>query len=148
MKILVETSARHVHVTDETLEKLFGKDYQLTVKKMLSQPGQYASNERVTVVGPKRELANVSILGPTRKVDQIELSATDARSIGVAAPVRGSGDVAGSGACKLVGPAGEVELSEGRHHCKTSYTYDAGGCRDAWCHGQAGCEGGHRPRGA
>lgn len=78
MKILVETSARHVHVTDETLEKLFGKDYQLTVKKMLSQPGQYASNERVTVVGPKRELANVSILGPTRKVDQIELSATDA----------------------------------------------------------------------
>ena len=113
MKILVETSARHVHVTDETLEKLFGKDYQLTVKKMLSQPGQYASNERVTVVGPKRELANVSILGPTRKVDQIELSATDARSIGVAAPVRGSGDVAGSGACKLVGPAGEVELSEG-----------------------------------
>ena len=113
MKILVETSARHVHVTDETLEKLFGKGYQLTVKKMLSQPGQYASNERVTVVGPKRELANVSILGPTRKVDQIELSATDARSIGVAAPVRGSGDVAGSGACKLVGPAGEVELSEG-----------------------------------
>ena len=64
MKILVETSARHVHVTDETLEKLFGKGYQLTVKKMLSQPGQYASNERVTVVGPKRELANVSILGP------------------------------------------------------------------------------------
>ena len=91
MKILVETSARHIHVTDETLEKLFGKGYQLTVKKMLSQPGQYASNERVTV----------------------ELSATDARSIGVAAPVRGSGDVAGSGACKLVGPAGEVELSEG-----------------------------------
>ena len=113
MKILVETSARHVHVTDETLEKLFGKGYQLTVKKMLSQPGQYASNERVTVVGPKRELANVSILGPTRKVDQVELSATDARSIGVAAPVRGSGDVAGSGACKLVGPAGEVKLSEG-----------------------------------
>ena len=109
MKILVETSARHIHVTDETLEKLFGKGYQLTVKKMLSQPGQYASNERVTVVGPKRELANVSILGPTRKVNQVELSATDARSIGVAAPVRGSGDVAGSGACKLVGPAGEVE---------------------------------------
>ena len=97
MKILVETSARHIHVTDETLEKLFGKGYQLTVKKMLSQPGQYASNERVTVVGPKRELANVSILGPTRKVNQVELSATEARSIGVAAPVRCSGDVAGSG---------------------------------------------------
>lgn len=104
MKILVETSARHVHVTDETLEKLFGKGYQLTVKKMLSQPGQYASNERVTVVGPKRELANVSILGPTRKVDQIELSATDARSIGVAAPVRGSGDVAGLRRMQAGGP--------------------------------------------
>ena len=113
MKFLVETSARHVHVTKETLEALFGKGYELTVKKPLSQPGQYASNERVTVVGPKRELANVSILGPCRSADQVELSATDARSVGIAAPVRESGDVAGSGACKLVGPAGEVELKEG-----------------------------------
>lgn len=110
---MVETSARHVHVTQETLETLFGKGYQLTVKKELSQPGQFASNERVTVVGPKRELANVSILGPCRKMNQVELSATDARSIGVDAPVRESGDIAGSGACKIVGPAGEVELSEG-----------------------------------
>lgn len=113
MKFLVETSARHVHVTQETLETLFGKGYALTVKKELSQPGQYASNERVTVVGPKKELANVSILGPCRSADQVELSATDARSIGIAAPVRESGDVAGSGACKLVGPCGEVELKEG-----------------------------------
>ena len=110
---MVETSARHVHVTQETLEKLFGVGYQLSVKKMLSQPGQFASNERVTVVGPKKELANVSILGPCRKLNQVELSATDARSIGIDAPVRESGDVAGSGACKLIGPAGEVELSEG-----------------------------------
>ncbi len=110
---MVETSARHVHVTQETLETLFGKGYQLTVKKELSQPGQFASNERVTVVGPKKELANVSILGPCRKSNQVELSATDARSIGVEAPVRESGDIAGSGACKIVGPAGEVELSEG-----------------------------------
>ena len=113
MKFLVETSARHVHVTQETLEVLFGAGYQLTVKKELSQPGQFASNERVTVVGPKKELANVSILGPCRSANQVELSATDARSIGIAAPVRESGDIAGSGACKLVGPCGEVELSEG-----------------------------------
>ena len=110
---MVETSARHVHVTQETLEQLFGTGYQLTVKKELSQPGQFASNERVTVVGPKKEIANVSILGPCRKSNQVELSATDARSIGVDAPVRESGDIVGSGACKIVGPAGEVELSEG-----------------------------------
>lgn len=112
-EFMVETSARHIHVTEETLEKLFGKGYKLTVKKELSQPGQYASNERVTVVGAKKEIPNVSILGPCRKINQVELSATDARSAGINAPVRESGDIAGSGACKLVGPAGEVELSEG-----------------------------------
>ena len=112
-KVLIETSARHIHVSQEHLEILFGKGYELTVKKMLSQPGQYAAEERVTVVGPKKELANVSILGPVRPDTQVELSLTDARSIGVNAPVRESGDVKGSGACKLVGPAGEVELSEG-----------------------------------
>ena len=112
-EFMVETSARHVHVTEETLEKLFGKGYQLTVKKELSQPGQYASNERVTVVGAKKEIPNVSILGPCRKFNQVELSATDARSAGIDAPIRESGDIAGSGPCKLVGPAGEVELSEG-----------------------------------
>lgn len=111
-EILVETSARHVHVTQETLEVLFGKGYQLTVKKMLSQPGQFASNEKVKVVGTKGEL-NASILGPVRKEDQVELSLTDARSIGVVAPIRESGDVKESGACKLVGPCGEVELKEG-----------------------------------
>lgn len=110
---IVETSARHVHVTKETLEILFGKGAKLTHKKDLSQPGQFACEERVTVVGPKKELKNVSILGPERSADQVELSATDARSIGVAAPIRESGDVAGSGACKLVGPCGEVELKEG-----------------------------------
>ncbi len=110
---IVETSARHIHVNKETLEILFGKGYELSVKKNLSQPGQFASNERVTVVGPKKELANVSILGPCRKENQVELSATDARSIGISAPIRESGDIKGSGACKLVGPNGEVELSEG-----------------------------------
>ncbi|MGN0607016.1 MAG: phosphate propanoyltransferase [Oscillospiraceae bacterium] len=110
---IVETSARHVHVTQEHLEILFGKDAKLTHKKDLSQPGQFACEERVTIVGPKKELANVSILGPVRPATQVELSATDARSIGIAAPIRESGDTAGSGACKIVGPCGEVEISEG-----------------------------------
>ena len=111
--VMVETSARHVHVTEETLEILFGKGYQLTKKKDLSQPGQFACEERVQVIGPKNSFPAVSILGPTRPADQVELTASDARSIGVAAPVRESGDIAGSGACKLVGPKGEVELKEG-----------------------------------
>lgn len=113
MSILVETSARHVHVTDADLAVLFGAGQALTVKKELSQPGQFASNERVTVVGPKKELANVSILGPTRPATQVEISLTDARSIGVNAPVRESGDIAGTPGCTLVGPAGSVELKEG-----------------------------------
>lgn len=112
-KFIVETSARHVHVTQEDLETLFGKGAKLTHKKDLSQPGQFACEERVTVVGPKKELANVSILGPVRPETQVELSATDARSIGIAAPVRESGDLDGSGACKIVGPCGEVEISQG-----------------------------------
>lgn len=113
MNFIVETSARHVHVTQEDLETLFGKGYELTKKKDLSQPGQYACEERVTVVGPKKELKGVSILGPVRPASQVEISLTDARSIGIAAPVRESGDIAGSGACKLVGPCGEVDLKEG-----------------------------------
>ena len=112
-KILVETSARHVHVTKETLEKLFGEGHELTVKKELSQPGQFACVERIDIVGPKRTLSGVSILGPCRKADQVEISLTDARSIGVQAPIRESGDIAGSAGCKLVGPCGEVELTDG-----------------------------------
>lgn len=112
-QFIVETSARHVHVTQQDLETLFGEGYELHVKKWLSQPGQFASEERVDVVGPKKTLSNVSILGPIRKATQIELSLTDARTIGVTAPVRESGDIAGSGACKLVGPKGEVTVEEG-----------------------------------
>ena len=108
MKFLVETSARHVHLTQEHLEILFGEGYQLTKKKDLSQPGQFACQERVTIVGTKKELAGVSILGPVRKATQVELSLTDARSIGVTAPVRESGDIAGSCACKIIGPKGEI----------------------------------------
>ena len=112
-QFLVEVSARHAHVTKEVLEVLFGAGHELTPKKDLSQPGQYACEESITIGGPKKELAGVSILGPTRPETQVELSLTDARSIGIKAPVRESGDVKGSGACKLVGPCGEVELEEG-----------------------------------
>ena len=112
MNFVVETSARHVHVTQETLEVLFGAGYQLTKKKDLSQPGQFATNEKVTIVGPKKEMT-ASILGPCRSANQVEISLTEARTLGIAAPIRESGDIAGSGACKLVGPCGEVELTEG-----------------------------------
>ena len=112
-KIMVETSARHVHVTKEHLAVLFGEGYQLTKKKDLSQPGQFACHERVQVIGPKSSFPAVSILGPERKQTQVEISASDARTIGVTCPVRESGDLAGSAGCKIVGPCGEVEIEEG-----------------------------------
>lgn len=111
--VLVEISAHHVHVSEADLEVLFGKGHKLTNKKDLSQPGQFACEERVTVVGPKREIKGVSILGPCRPQTQVEISLTEARSIGVTAPIRESGDLAGSPGCKLVGPCGEVEITEG-----------------------------------
>lgn len=113
-KILVETSARHIHLTAEAVETLYGKGAELVVKKMLSQPGQYATaNEKITLVGPKGTLA-VSVLGPVRPANQVELSYTDARTLGLkAVPVRESGDVAGTPGLKMVGPAGEVEIAEG-----------------------------------
>ncbi len=134
MKVLVETSARHLHLSQEHLEILFGKGHELTVKKMLSQPGQFACEEKVEVVGPKSSL-KMSVLGPVRKDTQVEVSLTDARSIGVTAPIRESGDIAGSGACKLVGPAGEVELTEGviaakRHVHMTPEDAEAAGVKD------------------
>jgi putative phosphotransacetylase len=123
-KILVETSARHVHVTQETLEVLFGKGHQLQVRKMLSQPGQFASTDKVQVIGytnPKKDpegkmprpSAMFSILGPVRDHNQVEVSFTDARTLGLTAPVRESGDIEGSGKCTLKGPAGEVDLDKG-----------------------------------
>ncbi len=111
-EVLVEISARHLHVSQKDLETLFGKGYTLTPKKDLSQPGQFACEEKVTIVGAKSQL-KASILGPVRPETQVEISLTDARSIGVTAPIRESGDVKGSGSCKLVGPCGEVELAEG-----------------------------------
>ena len=112
MKIMVETSAHHVHVTRATLDALYGEGYQLTNKKDLSQPGQFACFEKVTVVGPRGEMT-MSILGPERPDDQVEVSLTDARKLGITAPVRESGAVQGTPGCKLVGPKGEVEIAQG-----------------------------------
>lgn len=112
-KFIVETSARHVHVSPADLATLFGEGYQLTKKKDLSQPGQFACAERVAVIGPKGQFPAVSILGPERKETQVEISASDARTLGVTAPVRESGDLEGSAPCKIVGPAGEIEIDKG-----------------------------------
>jgi putative phosphotransacetylase len=112
-EFIVETSARHVHLTKEDFEILFGAGNSLTPKKDLSQPGQYASEERVEVIGPKKSIPGVSILGPFRPDSQVELSLTDARSIGIAAPVRESGDIAGTPGCVIKGPAGEITLEKG-----------------------------------
>lgn len=112
-EFIVETSARHVHVSEADFKVLFGENAELTIKKELSQPGQYACEERVTVVGPKKELAGVSILGPFRPRSQVEVSATDARSIGLPISIRESGDLAGTPGCILRGPKGEVELLHG-----------------------------------
>lgn len=123
MKIMVETSARHLHVTQETLETLFGEGATLTNKKDLSQPGQFACFEKVTVVGPKGEMT-MSILGPVRSADQVEVALTDARKLGITAPVRESGDIEGTPGCKLVGPKGEKEISQGVIAAKRHIHFD------------------------
>ena len=107
----LEASGRHVHVTKEQAQELFG--HPLTPKRPLSQPGQYLANERVTVVGPKGAFSNVAVLGPERKAGQVEVSLTDARTLGVEAPVRLSGDVKGSPGILLRGEKGCVNLAEG-----------------------------------
>lgn len=112
MQIKVETSARHIHLTQQDLEALFGVGYQLTPKKDLSQPGQFACVEKVEVVGEKGSI-KLSVLGPVRKRSQVELSKTDARAIGIDAPLRLSGDLDGTPGCKVIGPKGEINLESG-----------------------------------
>ncbi len=112
-KFIVETSARHIHLTKEDVEKLFGEGHELTVKKTLSQPGQFACEEKLTIVGPKKSIERVSVLGPVRSQTQVEVSYTDARTLGLTPPVRESGDLEGSCPCKLVGPCGEIEIDCG-----------------------------------
>ena len=112
-KVPVGVSARHIHLSQEHIEILFGEGYQLTEFKPLSQPGQYAANETVAVVGPKGSFPKVRILGLARKATQLEVSRTDSFALGVKAPVRESGDTAGSAGITIQGPAGEVTIEEG-----------------------------------
>ena len=113
IKIPIGISARHIHLTQEDVEKLFGEGYQLTKRSEL-MGGQFASNEQCTIVGLKlRAIENVRILGPVRSKSQVEISATDARTLGVKAPTRQSGDIAGSAPIALVGPKGAIYLKEG-----------------------------------
>lgn len=111
-KVLVEVSARHAHLSEQDLETLFGKGYKLTPKKELSQPGQFACEEKITIKGSRGEM-KMSVLGPTRKSTQIELSLTDARTVGVAAMIRESGDIASTNGIVIAGPCGEIEIKEG-----------------------------------
>ena len=111
--VKVGISNKHLHLSQEHLEILFGKGAELTPKKELGQPGQFAAEECVDIVGPKRTLSKVRVLGPVRKETQVELALTDARTIGIKAPVRESGKLDGTPGCKLVGPCGEVELDHG-----------------------------------
>ena len=107
---IVETSARHVHLSKKDIEALYGEGAELTIKKMLSQPGQYACEQRVDIVGPKKTISGVIILGPARKESQVEISLSDARTLGVAAPIRESGDIDGTPGIKLVNPANGAEV--------------------------------------
>ena len=112
-KVNISLSNKHLHLSQKDLETLFGEGYQLTPKKDLVQPGQFAAEEVVDIVGPKKTLKNVRVLGPVRVETQVELALTDARGIGIKAPVRESGKLEGTPGCKLVGPCGEVELDHG-----------------------------------
>lgn len=131
----VGVSARHVHLTQAHVETLFGAGYQLTKKKEL-MGGQFASNEQVTIVGTKlRAIENVRILGPVRKFSQVEISRTDAMKLGVSAPLRDSGDIAGSAPIAVVGPKGAIYLKEGcivarRHIHMSPQDAKAAGVRD------------------
>lgn len=112
-QVPVGISVRHIHLSRQDVDRLFGRNYQLTPKKQLSQPGQYACEECLDVIGPKGELKKVRILGPERKATQIELAQTDCRNIGITAPVRSSGDTAGTPGITLRGPLGQITVPEG-----------------------------------
>ena len=112
-KLEINASNKHIHLDQDDLDKLFGKGYELTFKKALKQPGQFASEEKVQVIGPKESFPGIRVLGPLRKDTQLELALTDCRQIGIDAPIRESGNVKGTPGCRLVGPKGEVELEYG-----------------------------------
>ena len=112
-KVEIGISNKHLHLCQADIEKLFGAGHELTPMKDLVQPGQFACEEKVDIVGPKNTLKGIRVLGPARPETQVELSMTDARTIGISAPIRESGKLDGTPGCKLVGPEGEVELEKG-----------------------------------
>ncbi|CDI50341.1 ethanolamine utilization phosphate acetyltransferase EutD [Clostridium tetani] len=113
LRILIEASGKHVHLSKEHVEKLFGKGYELTKKRDLSQPGQYLCEEKITLIGPKGVMQNVSVLGPTRENTQVEISKSDAVSLGINAPIRMSGDTKGTSPIILASKTSVVRLEEG-----------------------------------
>lgn len=113
MQVPIAVSARHVHLTEQHIEALFGKGASLTKDFDLSQPGQFAAKERVAIKGPKGMLENVRVLGPTRVASQVEISKTDSFILGVIPPIRQSGNLSGSEKITIIGPVGEVHLEEG-----------------------------------
>lgn len=113
IKIPIETSARHIHISRADFEKLFGENAQLHYVKELSQPGQYLCEERITVKGPRGTFENMALLGPFRKESQVELSLTDTRKLGIPGIIRQSGDIEGTPGCTLCGPKGEIEIPKG-----------------------------------
>lgn len=131
-EVKIGLSNKHVHLSQEHIEALFGKGHELTPTKDLVQPGQFACEEKVDIVGPKKTLTGIRVLGPARKETQVELALTDARTIGIKVPVRESGKLEGTPGCKLVGPCGEVELDHGviaalRHvHLSAAQAEEAG----------------------
>jgi putative phosphotransacetylase len=131
-RLPIAMSNRHIHLGQEDLDALFGKGYELTKFKDLSQPGQYASEEKVDIVGPKKTIKGVRILGPVRGSTQLEISVSDAFTLGIKPVIRNSGDIDGTPGVKLVGPKGEVEIEKGaivaaRHiHMNTSHAEDFG----------------------
>lgn len=112
-KLPIALSNRHIHLGQEDLNTLFGEGYQLTRTKDLSQPGQYACEEKVDIVGPKRTIKGVRVLGPIRSRTQVEISVSDAFTLGVPPVVKNSGDVEGTPGAKIIGPKGEVDLKDG-----------------------------------
>ena len=129
-KLVVNISARHCHVTQEDLERLFGKGHRLTPFKALYQDGFFAAQETLTIIGPRhRMIPNLRILGPCRTHSQVELAFTDAISLGLDVPVRRSGDHRDSPGCYLLGPAGMIELRARRHSPRTPRAHGAGACR-------------------
>lgn len=113
MKVIVEVSARHIHLSKEALNILFGEGHELTPKRFLSQPGQFLSEEKVEIVGPRNSIKRVSVLGPLREKTQVELSMTDARALGIETFIRESGDLSGTAGCEIIGSKGKYIIKEG-----------------------------------